>query len=82
MNPPAMPGRLLTWREWLDDYDPIEVDYGGGIITAKRLIMPWLAIVCETSGTVIGDEWRSVDGRWSMRGKAVERVEETQRGNA
>jgi hypothetical protein len=73
MNAPAMPGRLLTWWLWLNDYEPVELIVDGQTTTAKEAILHWLAGQDHQFGTAIGDEWRSVDGRWSMRGKAVER---------
>ncbi len=74
MNAPAMPGRSMTWREWLEEYEPIELCYRGESTCPKPLIMSWLAIISDLHGTAIGDEWRADNGRWSMRGKAVERA--------
>ncbi len=72
MNSPAMPGRLLTWWLWLNDYEPVELIVDGQTITDKEAILYWLHGRDHQFGTAIGDEWRAVDGRWSMRGNAVD----------
>ena len=73
MNAPAMPGRVMTWREWLDEYDPVELDSYAGKETRLYEIFVYLLSISDQPGTAIGDEWRAENGRWSMRGKAVER---------
>ena len=75
MNAPAMPGRSMTWRKWLDEYDPVELCYHGETTVLQSLILSWLAIINDLDGTAIGDEWRADNGRWYMRGKAVQRCD-------
>ena len=77
MNTPAMPGRSVTWREWLDEYDPVEVVFRGEVYHGIRLILRTLCDTKNQSGTAIGDEWRADNGHWLMRGKAVERATDT-----
>jgi hypothetical protein len=72
MNAPAMPGRSMTWREWLDEYDPVEMDHYDGTETKLYRIFQYLLATSNQDGTAIGDEWRAANGRWSMRGKAVQ----------
>ena len=69
MNAPAMPGRSMTWREWLDEYDPVEMILDGQTMTDNYAILCWLYGQDHQSGTAIGDEWRADNGRWSMRGE-------------
>lgn len=71
MNAPAMPGRSMTWREWLDEYDPVEMILDGQTTTDNYAILRWLHGQDHQSGTAIGDEWRADNGRWSMRGEGV-----------
>jgi hypothetical protein len=71
MNAPAMPGRSMTWREWLDEYDPVELYADWGIIQHQDHILHCLHHHIDQLGTAIGDQWRADNGRWSMRGKAV-----------
>ena len=73
MNTPAMPGRSVTWREWLDEYDPVELCVYVEMTQHKERIWQFLHHRSDQQGTAIGDEWRADNGRWSMRGKAVER---------
>jgi hypothetical protein len=74
MNAPAMPGRLVTWWLWLNDYDPVELIVDGETTTEIGEMLQWMHGRDHQFGTAIGDEWRANDGRWSMRGKAVERA--------
>jgi hypothetical protein len=74
MNAPAMPGRSMTWRKWLDEYDPVELDTCHFHTKNTAHILDYLKKKPDQDGTAIGDEWRSVDGRWSMRGKEVQRA--------
>ena len=74
MNAPAMPGRVMTWLLWLDDYEPFELVVDGQATTGIEAILHWLHGRDYQLGTAIGDEWRAEDGRWSMRGKAVDRA--------
>ena len=69
MNTPAMPGRSMTWRQWLDEYDPVELYLDGQTTTDNYAILRWLNHQIDQPGTAIGDEWRSNNGRWSMRGE-------------
>jgi hypothetical protein len=74
MNAPAMPGRSMTWREWLDEYDPVELHVGSRKkVDDINWIFRVLAHTKEIPGTAIGDEWRADNKLWSMRGKEVER---------
>jgi hypothetical protein len=68
MNLPAMPGRSMTWRKWLDDYDPVELIVDGQATTSNYAILVWLHDADDQDGTAIGNEWRADNGRWSMRG--------------
>ena len=72
MTSPAMPGRAMTWREWLDEYDPVELYVDVGMTERKAHILHWLNHQIDQDGTAIGEEWRADNGRWYMRGKAVE----------
>ena len=72
MNAPAMPGRSMTWREWLDEYDPVELYVDVGMTQQQHQILHWLNHQIDQDGIAIGDEWRAANGRWSMRGKAVQ----------
>jgi hypothetical protein len=71
MNAPAMPGRLITWWLWLNDYEPVELIVDGQTITDREAMLRWLASKEHQFGTAIGNEWRAGNGRWSMRGKDV-----------
>ncbi len=73
MNAPAMPGRVMTWRKWLNEYDPVELYVDVGMTQQQHHILHWLNHQIDQYGTAIGDEWRADNGRWSMRGKAVQR---------
>lgn len=73
MTSPAMPGRVMTWREWLDEYDPFELNVGRAYEKNKTQILVYLSRRCNQIGISIGDEWRADDGWWSMRGKAVQK---------
>ena len=75
MTSPAMPGRSMTWLLWLNDFEPIELVVDGQTTTNKVAILHWLHGRDHQFGTAVGDEWRADDGRWSMRGKAVERCD-------
>jgi hypothetical protein len=75
MNAPAMPGRLMTWRQWLDEYDPVELIVDEQTTTSSYAFFVWLHGRDHQFGTAIGDEWRADNGRWYMRGKAVERCD-------
>lgn len=75
MNAPAMPGSFTTWWLWLNDFDPVELIVDGQTTTGIESILHWLNHQIDQDGTAIGDEWRADDGRWSMRGKAVERCD-------
>ena len=75
MTSPAMPGRVMTWREWLDEYDPVELDSYAGTETRLYEIFAHLLCISDQSGTAIGDQWRADNGRWYMRGKAVQRCD-------
>lgn len=75
MNAPAMPGRSMTWRQWLDEYDPVELNTYVGTETRLYEIFAYLLATSNQNGTAIGDEWMADNGRWSMRGKAVQRGE-------
>jgi hypothetical protein len=74
MNAPAMPGRSMTWWLWINDFDPVELIVDGKTITDEEAILHWLHGRDHQFGTAIGDEWRADNGRWSMRGKAVQRA--------
>jgi hypothetical protein len=74
MNAPAMPGSFLTWWLWLNDYEPVELIVDGETTTDEPTILHWLHGQDHQFGTSIGDEWRAGNGRWSMRGKAVDRA--------
>ena len=76
MNAPAMPGRSMTWREWLDEYDPVELDTCHFHTTNTAHILEYLNRRPMQYGTAIGDEWRENNGHWYMRGKAVERAKD------
>ena len=76
MNLPAMPGRVMTWRQWLDEYDPVELYAAFGMTQQQHDILHWLNHQTDQHGTAIGNEWRADNGRWSMRGKAVERAKD------
>lgn len=75
MNAPSMPGRKMTWWRWLlfNDYEPVELILDGQTTNDKAAIFHWLHGQDHQFGTAIGDEWRADNGRWSMRGKAVQR---------
>jgi len=75
MNAPAMPGRSMRSREWLDEYDLVELVVDGQTTTNKVAILEWLHGRDHQFGIAIGDEWRADNGRWYMRGKAVERCD-------
>ena len=74
MTSPAMPGRSMTWLLWLDEYEPVELIVDGQTTTGIEAILHWLHGRDYQLGIAIGDEWRAEDGRWSMRGKAVDRA--------
>jgi hypothetical protein len=75
MNAPAMPGRSMTWRQWLDEYDPVELDACHIHTTNTAHILAYLSRRTVQDGIAIGEEWRADNGWWSMRGKAVERCD-------
>ena len=75
MTSPAMPGRVMTWLLWLEYYDPVELAVDGQTTTGIEAILHWLYGQDNQPGTAIGDEWRADNGRWYMRGKAVNREE-------
>jgi len=64
----------MTWLLWLDDYEPFELVVDGHETTGIEAILHWLHGRDYQLGIAIGDEWRAEDGRWSMRGKAVDRA--------
>ena len=76
MTSPAMPGRVMTWREWLDEYDPVELCFDVGMTQRKANIVDFLNHEIDQDGMAIDDEWRADNGHWYMRGKAV-RCEKT-----
>jgi hypothetical protein len=69
MNAPAMPGRSMTWRKWLDEYDPVELCFDVGMTQRKTHILNFLNHQIDQDGTAVGDEWRADNGRWYMRGR-------------
>jgi hypothetical protein len=69
MTLPAMPGRSMTWRQWLDEYDPVELFFDVGMTQRKANILNFLNHHIDQDGTAIGDEWRADNGRWYMRGR-------------
>jgi hypothetical protein len=76
MTSPAMPGRSMTWRQWLDEYDSVELCFDVGMTQRKANILNFLNHQADQDGTAIGDEWRAENGHWYMRGKAVERAKD------
>ena len=77
MNSPAMPGRPMTWNDWIEDYYPREIVLSRNVRTTNRLrIFQSLHCIANSSGIAIGDEWRSDDGLWWMRGDRVNKAKE------
>lgn len=62
----------MTWREWINQYDPVEIVIefsGDNPLSIQSVVLQWKIPVVNMTGVASGNEWRSKDGRWYMRGR-------------
>ena len=66
----------MTWREWINQYDPVEIviEFSGyNPLSIQSVVLQWKTPVANMTGVASGNEWRSKDGRWYMRGEPINR---------